>query len=134
MNSVLDFETMLIRSGVKLFKYYLDISRAEQKRRLEDRKADPLTQWKSSPIDGQALKYWKSYSAARDAMLARTHSPTSPWTLVHADDKRLARLNIIKDILDRLDYAHKDKRLTRPDRKIVFPCDASNLKAARLAV
>ena len=134
MNSVLDFETMLIRSGVKLFKYYLDISRAEQKRRLEDRKADPLTQWKSSPIDGQALKYWKSYSAARDEMLARTHSPTSPWTLVHADDKRQARLNIIKDILDRLDYAHKDKRLTRPDRKIVFPCDASDLKAARLAV
>ena len=133
MNSVLDFEKMLVGSGVKILKYYLDISKPEQKQRLEDRKASPLTQWKSSPIDGQALKYWKAYSAARDEMLARTHSPISPWTLVHADDKRQARLNIIKDMLDRLHYANKDKRLTRPDRAIVFPCDPSNLKAAQLA-
>ena len=133
MRSVLDFEKMLIGSGVQILKYYLDISKAEQKRRLDERKASPLTQWKSSPIDGQALKYWKAYGAARDEMLARTHSPMSPWTLVHADDKRQARLNIIKDMLDRLHYAHKDKRLTRPDRKIVFSHDPSNPKAARLA-
>jgi len=126
MGSVSNFENMLIRSGIKLLKYYLDIGKAEQKKRLEDRKSDPLKQWKVSPIDDQALKYWKAYSAARNEMLSRTHNPMTPWTLVRANDKRLARLNIIKDVLSRLHYADKDKRLTRPDRKIVFPYDASN--------
>lgn len=126
MGSVSDFENMLVRSGVKLLKYYLDISKAEQKRRLQDRKTDPLKQWKVSPIDDQAIKYWKQYSAARNEMLARTHNPMAPWTLVRANDKRRARLNVIKDVLSRLHYADKDKRLIRPDRKIVFPYDASN--------
>jgi len=104
MGSVAEFENMLVRSGIKLLKYYLDISKTEQKKRLEDRKSDPLKQWKISPIDDQAVKYWKAYSAARNEMLARTHNPTAPWTLVRADDKRLARLNIIKDVLSRLHY------------------------------
>ena len=72
MGSVLHFENMLVRSGVKLFKYYLDISKDEQKRRLEDRETDPLKRWKTSPIDDQAIKYWKAYSIARNEMLART--------------------------------------------------------------
>ena len=113
MGSVSDFENMLIRSGIKLLKYYLDISKAEQKKRLKDRKADPLKQWKSSPIDDQALKYWKEYSVARNEMLARTHNPVAPWTLVRANNKHLARLNIIKDVLTRLHYTDKYKRLER---------------------
>jgi len=133
MGSVSDFENMLVRSGVKLLKYYLDISKAEQKRRLEDRKSDPLKQWKVSPIDNQAVKYWKAYSAARNEMLARTHNPMAPWTLVRANDKRLARLNIIKDLLGRLHYTGKDKRLARPDPQIVFPYDVSNLENGQLA-
>jgi polyphosphate kinase 2 len=133
MRSVSSFENMLVRSGVKLLKYYLDIGKAEQKRRLRDRKTDPLKQWKISPIDGEALERWKAYSLARNEMLARSHSPVAPWTLVRADDKRLARLNIIKDLLGRLHYAGKDKRLIRPDRQIVFPYDASNLENGQLA-
>ena len=133
MGSVSDFENMLVRSGVKLLKYYLDISKAEQKRRLEDRRSDPLKQWKVSPIDNQAVKYWKAYSAARNEMLVRTHNPTAPWTLVRANDKRLARLNIIKDLLGRLHYTGKDKRLARPDPQIVFPYDVSNLENGQLA-
>ncbi len=133
MGSVSNFENMLIRSGVKLLKYYLDISKAEQKRRLKDRKSDPLKQWKVSPIDGQALKRWKQYSRARDEMLARSHSKLAPWTLVRADDKRLARLNIIKDLLGRLHYAGKDRRLIRPDRSVVFAYDPSISKNSRLA-
>ena len=74
MGSVSNFENMLVRSGVKLLKYYLDISKAEQKRRLKDRKTDPLKQWKVSPIDDQALKHWKQYSLARNEMLARTQN------------------------------------------------------------
>ena len=133
MGSVSDFENMLIRSGVKLLKYYLDISKSEQKKRLEDRNSNPLKQWKVSPIDDRAIKRWKAYSAARNEMLARTHNPTAPWTLVRANDKRLARLNIIKDLLSRLHYADKDKRLIRPDPQIVFAFDVSNLENGQLA-
>lgn len=133
MGTVANFEHMLVRSGVKLFKYYLDISKAEQKRRLTDRTTDPLKQWKISPIDDQALKYWKAYSLARNEMLARTHNPMAPWTLVRANDKRLARLNIIKDLLGRLHYADKDKRLIRSDPEVVFPYDTSNLENGQLA-
>ena len=133
MASVSNFEEMLVRSGVKLIKYYLDISKAEQKRRLKDRKTDPLKQWKTSPIDDQAIDHWKAYSQARNEMLERSHNPTTPWTLVRADDKHLARLNIIMDLLSRLHYTHKDKRLIQPDPTIVFPYDASNLENGQLA-
>jgi len=133
MGSVLNFENMLVRSGVKLIKYYLDISKAEQKQRLRDRKADPLKQWKVSPIDDQAVKRWKAYSLARNEMLARTHSPMAPWTLVRANDKHLARLNIIKDLLGRLHYAGKDKGLIHPDPKIVCTYDISHVESGRLA-
>lgn len=133
MGSVANFESMLVRSGVKLLKYYLDISKAEQTRRLKDRKSDPLKQWKISAIDEQAIKQWKAYSLARNEMLARTHNPITPWTLVRADDKHLARLNIIKDLLGRLHYANKDERLIRPDTQIVFPYDVANLENGQLA-
>ena len=128
MGSVLEFEHMLVRSGIKLLKYYLDISKPEQKRRLEERKRDPLTQWKVSTLDNLALKKWKQYSLARDEMLARTHNAIAPWSIVRADDKQLARLNIIKDLLSRLHYTGKDKRLIHPDPKIVFAYDVSNRK------
>ena len=113
MGSVANFENMLVGSGMKLLKYYLDISKTEQKKRLEDRKSDPLKQWKVSPIDDQAIKHWKAYSLARNEMLARTHKPTAPWTLVRADDKHLARLNIIKDLLGRLHYPTKGEQPNR---------------------
>ena len=133
MESVPGFEKMLVRSGVKLFKYYLDISKSEQKKRLEERKTHPLKQWKISPIDSQAIKCWKEYSAARNEMLARTHTPAAPWTLVHADDKHAARLNIIRDLLRRLNYKGKDKKMTRPEADIVFTFDISCLENGRLA-
>ena len=131
MLSVPQFEAMLVRSGIKLLKYYLDISHGEQRRRLAERRKDPLTQWKSSPIDGQALKYWKRYSKARDEMLAGTQTFEAPWTIVKADDKRLARINVIRDMLDHLPYPSKRVRLLRADPRIVFTYDKS--AAERLA-
>jgi polyphosphate kinase 2 len=133
MGSVSEFEHMLVRSGIKLLKYYLDISKPEQKQRLNERKRDPLTQWKVSTLDNLALKKWKQYGLARDEMLAHTHNPIAPWTIVRADDKHLARLNIIKDLLSRLHYADKDERLILPDPKIVFAYDISNLEIGQLA-
>ena len=120
MQSVPKFEEMLVNAGIKLMKYYLDISKEEQERRLADRNRDPLKQWKSSPIDAVALKHWKAYSEARDEMLLRTHTETAPWSIVRADDKRLARLNLIRDVLSRLHYKGKKKKLAKPDRNIAF--------------
>lgn len=120
IQSVPKFEEMLVDSGIKLFKYYLDISKGEQKRRLADREHDPLKQWKISPLDAVALKHWKAYSEARDAMLLKTHTVTVPWHVVRADNKHLARLNLIRDILFRLPYSGKKNKLVQPDRNIVF--------------
>ena len=133
MNSVSDFEHMLVRSGIKLLKYYLDISKHEQQQRLQDRKTDPLTQWKVSTLDHLALRNWKQYSMARNEMLARTHNPMAPWTVVRADDKHLARINVIKDMLSRLHYADKDERMILPDPQIVLSYDASYLENGVLA-
>ena len=128
-----DFEQMLVRSGIKLLKYYLDISREEQKRRLEDRERDPLKQWKISPVDREAVKHWDDYSLTRNVMFARTHHLYAPWTVVRADDKKSARLNIIKDILFRLDYKDKDEALLLPDTNIVFNYAESYLKNGMIA-
>ena len=89
--------------------------------------------WKSSPIDDQALHYWKAYSAARNEMLLRSHAMVAPWTLVRANAKRVARLNVIKDLLGRLHYADKDEKLVQPDRRIVFAYDPSCVENGPLA-
>jgi len=120
METVSTFEQMLIRSGIILIKYYLDISKHEQEKRLEDRRKDPLKQWKISPIDAVAQKHWDDYSLARNAMFARTHTLITPWTVVRADDKKFARLNVIRDLLSRIDYGGKDHGLIQPNSDIVF--------------
>ena len=133
MHNVLSFEHMLIDSGIQILKYYLDVSKAEQKKRLRDRQDDPLKQWKTSPIDDVALKYWGKYTEARDEMLARTSSSQSPWIIVRADDKRMARLNVIRDLLSRLACPSTDRHIAVPDRKVVFRYDKAHAKAGLLA-
>ncbi|WP_411728249.1 polyphosphate kinase 2 [Methyloglobulus sp.] len=133
LETVPDFEQMLVRSGIKLLKYYLDISRDEQKNRLKDRQQNPLKQWKISPIDKAAQKHWDDYSQARNIMFARTHHLTTPWTIVRADDKQAARINVIKDILFRLDYKDKDESLILPDANIIFNYEESYLKNGMIA-
>jgi polyphosphate kinase 2 len=133
LETVPDFEQMLVRSGIKLLKYYLDISRDEQQKRLKERRQDPLKQWKISPIDKAANKYWDEYSLARNIMFARTHHLNAPWTIVRADDKRCARINVIKDMLFRLDYKGKDDALLIPDADIVFNYAESYLHNGMIA-
>ncbi|MCC2681252.1 MAG: hypothetical protein K0S36_816 [Nitrosospira multiformis] len=133
MSSVVEFELMLIRSGIKLLKYYLDISKPEQEKRLSQRRKDPLAQWKISTLDGYALEKWDEYTLARDKMLTHTHNLITPWIIVHADDKQLTRLNVIKDMLSRLDYEDKDEHLILPDPQIVSIFTASFIEEGLLA-
>ena len=119
-SSAVELETMLVRSGIVLFKYYLDIDKDEQKKRLAARRRDPLKQWKISPIDAKAIEKWDDYSRARDEMFARTSHKSGPWRIIRADEKKPARLNLIRDLLSSLNYKGKDKKLVKPDRKTVF--------------
>jgi polyphosphate kinase 2 (PPK2 family) len=117
---------MLIGAGIQIMKYYLDISKKEQKKRLYDRRHDPLKQWKRSPIDEVALKYWEQYTEARDRMFTRTSNHLSPWIVVCADDKRAARLNVIRDLIARLACPETNKHLAVPDLNVVFPYDGAH--------
>ncbi len=127
------FEQMLVSSGMILLKYYLDISRKEQVKRLKERRNSPLTQWKISPIDEVAVEHWDDYSHARDVMLARTHHAAGPWTVIRADHKHVARINVMKDMLFHLDYKGKDKDLVIPDPNIAFKFEESCLKNGLIA-
>jgi polyphosphate kinase len=129
--SVVPFETMLVRDGIAIRKYYLDISKKEQKKRLAARHKDPLKQWKSSPVDEAAIKNWDAYTKARDDMFQRSDHLAAPWNVVHADVKKLARLELIRDLLHGFDYKGKTKKLARPDSSIVFPW--SEAKAGMIA-
>jgi polyphosphate kinase 2 len=122
------FEGQLVEAGVQIVKYYLDITRKEQRSRLHDRRKDPLKQWKLSPVDKVALKYWDAYSMARDEMLARTSTAQSPWIVAFADDKKKARLNVIRDLLARIECPDIDKHRGRPDPNIVFPYNQASAR------
>ncbi len=132
-SEVNEFETMLTRSKIRLFKIYLDISKECQKKRMASRKTDPLKQWKVSPIDEVAVKRWKDYSRARNVMFERSHTELSPWYIVHTDDKREARLNVIRGLLSNLDYSGKRETLTAPDPRVFFCYDPRYLANGMIA-
>ncbi len=118
--SVVPFEAMLVRDGIAIRKYYLDISRDEQKERMKAREKDPLTQWKISPVDEKALHNWNAYSKARDEMFSRSSHAAAPWRILLSDNKKVARLELIRDLLASFDYKGKSKKLPNPDAAIVF--------------
>lgn len=101
------FEQMLVDEGIKLVKIWLTVDRAAQLQRFLDRESDPLKQWKLSWIDVEGLKKWEAYSDAITETLAKTHTQTAPWLVVHSADKRRARVNAIRAVLAQLDYAGK---------------------------
>ena len=133
LGSVPEFERMLVSSGIKLLKYYLDISKGEQRRRIKRRRESPLTQWKTSPIDQKAVRYWKQYSRARNEMLEQTHTSHAPWIIVRADDKRETRINVLKHLLNTLHYGDKDSSILNPDTKAVFPYDSRRIERGQIA-
>ena len=116
---VIYFENLLLNAGIKMFKFYLDIDKKEQEKRLESRKKDPLKQWKESPVDDVAIKHFDDYTQARNEMFERTHTPQSPWIIVNANDKHNARLNLIKYFLLNVDYKDKNEKILNVDPNIV---------------
>jgi polyphosphate kinase 2 len=96
------FERLLTDDGILLFKYWLACDQAEQEERFAERCEDPLKRWKLSPVDLAAREKYEAYTKAREAMLAATHTPNAPWTLVDFNDQKRGRLTVIRDLLDRL--------------------------------
>jgi polyphosphate kinase 2 len=114
------FESMLVEAGIVLFKVWLDIGREMQLKQFHQRRHDPLKIWKLSPVDYTAMERFEAYTTARDTMMAATHTKKTPWTVVLANDKRRARLAVIRRILSAIDYPGKDSRLVgRPDAAIL---------------
>jgi len=110
MQSCPEFERMLIRSGIYLVKYWFSVSDEEQERRFQDRMKTVTKRWKLSPMDLESRKHWADYSRAKDEMFAVTDTKQSPWFVVNAENKKCARLNVIRHLLSRFDY----KDLTPP--------------------
>lgn len=122
------FESMLEDSGFIILKYYLDISKQEQEDRMDDRRENPLKQWKISPIDEVAIDHWTDYSTARNEMLSRTNFKIAPWVVVNAENKDDAHIALISDLLKRLNYKNKDKKALVHKQGVAYLPTKENLK------
>ncbi|MGU3401637.1 polyphosphate kinase 2 [Brucellaceae bacterium D45D] len=115
-----DLERMIVRSGIKLFKYWFSVTREEQAGRFQQRETDPLKQWKLSPIDKASLGKWDEYTEAKEAMFFFTDTADAPWTIIKSDDKKRARLNCMRHFLSSLPYNEESRtHLEKPDPLIV---------------
>ncbi len=115
------FEQMLVKDGIKLFKFYFSVSKQEQARRFESRKEDPLKQYKLSPVDNLAQQLWDKYSVKKFQMLNETNRTLTPWTIIRSDNKKRARINCMKHLLSSVEYEGKlEADKLRPDPEIVI--------------
>lgn len=120
LQDVPDFERMLVNQGIHIFKFWLNIGQVTQLKRFFERRHNPLKIWKLSPIDYKAMHKWDEFTKARDQMFDASHQPAAPWSVVRANDKRRARLNIIRHVLHSLDYPGKKADVVlKPDPLIL---------------
>ena len=125
MRQTPEFERMLVRSGIRLFKYWFSVTRDEQRHRFASRETDPLKLWKLSPIDRASLDKWDDYTEAKEAMFFYTDTADAPWTVIRSNDKKRARLNCMRHFLSSLDYPDKDETVVQtPDPKIVLHAES----------
>jgi len=124
IRDVADFESLIVKSGITLIKLWLDISREEQKKRLDSRRRDPRKRLKVSDLDKVAQERWKDYSEARDEMLRRSHHDRGPWICVVTDSKKQAREQILRHVLNIIDGPDYSVDVPQPDSEIVFSYDA----------
>lgn len=120
MRQTPEFERMLTRSGIHLYKYWFSVTQDEQAYRFKSRETDPLKRWKLSPIDKASLNKWDDYTEAKEAMFFYTDTADAPWTVVKSNDKKRARLACMRHFLASLDYSEKDPDVVgTPDDNIV---------------
>jgi polyphosphate kinase 2 len=119
MRQAPEFERMLVRSGIRFYKFWFSVSREEQLRRFLGRAQDPLKQWKLSPMDVESLGRWEAYTKAKEAMLFYTDTADAPWTIVRSCDKNRARLNAMRHVLSTIPYSGKGDIVKAPDPHIV---------------
>jgi len=120
LDEVPHFEGLLVDDRIHLFKFWLNIGQEMQLKRFHDRRHDPLKIWKLSPMDIAALTKWDEFTEARDRMLKKTHTKHAPWTVVNSNDKRRARINVMRHILLSIDYEGRDKKaIGEIDHKIL---------------
>ncbi|PHR57108.1 MAG: polyphosphate kinase 2 [Arcobacter sp.] len=115
------FEKMIVDEDIQIFKFYFSVSKDEQAKRFKARETDPLKQYKLSPVDKESQKLWNEYSLAKFMMLSSTHSESAPWTIVKSDNKKRARINCIKHILNFVEYPDKiAKKEIKIDNEIII--------------
>lgn len=120
MRQAPELERMLVRSGIRLFKYWFSVTQDEQRQRFAKRKNDPLKQWKLSPMDLASMEKWEDYTEAKEAMFFYSDTADAPWTIIKSDDKKRARLSCMSHFLDSLPYPDKDRKIVHtPDPLIV---------------
>ncbi|SOC23773.1 polyphosphate kinase 2 [Thalassospira xiamenensis] len=119
LQSVPALERMLIRSEIHMTKFYFSVSKKEQARRLDQRKQDPLKQWKLSPVDLASQNLWDAYTEAKTEMFFHTSTADSPWIIVKSDDKKRARVNAIRYYLSQFEYPGKRTELLTYDRRVI---------------
>ncbi len=132
LNEVPAFERSLVEHGIHLTKFWLDVSRDEQKRRFKQRRVDPFRRWKLSPVDIASLDRWDDYTAAIEEMFRKTESPVAPWTIIRSDDKRRARLNAIRVFLHSIEYAEKDEEQIGPVDGLIVKSVPEYLRGYRM--
>ncbi len=119
LRSVPEFERMLLRSNIHLHKFYFSVSKREQLRRFQKREIDPLKQWKLSPVDKESQDKWDEYKKAKEDMFFHTSTKDAPWIVIKSDDKKRARINTIRYLLNQFDYPDKNEEILKTDRRIV---------------
>ncbi len=130
LQQVTEYEHMLYEDGVIIIKFWFSISKEEQQKRFKVRRTNPLKQWKLSPIDEKAQQLWDDYTRYKEAMFSKTHTSSSPWIIVKANNKKLARLESIRYLLNQLDYEGKDSAKVDlfPDPNIVMRYHRNSLE------
>lgn len=136
LHEVPEFEKMLINSDIIIFKFYFSVSKDEQKRRFDKRRTDPLKQYKLSPVDEKSQQLWDKYTIAKYSMLLASHTEHAPWIVIRSDNKKKARLNTIKHILNHIEYPNpiSSKKLKTDDKIRIFANDEIKIMESEMTL
>jgi len=136
LHEVPEFEKMLVNSDIKIFKFYFSVSKQEQEKRFNKRRTDPLKQYKLSPVDEQSQGLWDKYTIAKYSMLLASHTDHAPWTIIRSDNKKKARINCVKHILNHMDYPNKLKKekLAADDSIRIFANDEIKIMETEMSL